>query len=382
MRVLHVFRTYYPDSDGGIQRAVDHLCAATSTLGVSNHVFALSPRPAPKPQRRGRAIVHQCRRHLELASCSISLGWPSLFQRLARRADIIHYHFPWPFADILHLGLGRHRPALVTYHSDIVRQQRLALLYRPLMRRFLQGMNAIVATSPQYVRTSRVLQSVEPSRLRVIPLGLDEGRYPKVSGHKIAEWRARVGEGFFLFVGVLRYYKGLPVLLEALRDRPHRAVIVGSGPMEEVLKQQAQRLAVSDRITFTSQLPDEDKLALLYLCRALVFPSDQRSEAFGVSLIEAAMMARPMITAEIGTGTSFVNQDGETGFAVTPGDPAALASAMDRLASDPALARRFGNAARVRFEACLTNADYGAAYAGVYQDVIGGSLSQGGGGRR
>ena len=370
MRVLHVFRSYYPDSDGGVERAIDHLIGGTAGHGVSNHVFALSPSPAARPFRWGRGVVHQRRRHLELASCSISLNTVSFFRRLAAKADVLHYHFPWPFADALHLLTATSRPALVTYHSDIVRQRMLKHAYAPVMRRFLARMDAVVATSPQYESSSPVLQTLPEERRRVIPLGLDEYRYPEADPARVAYWRERLGTGFFLFVGVLRYYKGLHVLVEAMRSVAGKAVVVGAGPMEASLQQQCTDAGVGSRVVFLSHLPDADKAALLSLCRAMVFPSHRRSEAFGVSLIEAAMFGRPMITADIGTGTSFVNKHGETGLVVPPENASALADAMRRLTDAPEEAERMGRCARDRFEQVLRIERSADAYVDLYETLL------------
>ena len=370
-RVLHVTRSYYPDSDGGIERVIEHLALATTRLGVRNHVFALSPRPTARPFRRGPAVVHQQRRHIELASCSMSLTTLNAFRRRAARADVIHYHFPWPFADLMHLARASDRPALVTYHSDIVRQRLIEPLYRPLMRAFLARMGAVVATSEDYAASSPVLRAVDPERLQVVPIGLDATLYSAPASARVASWRESLGEGFFLFVGVLRYYKGLHLLLQALRTHPHRVVIVGAGPKAEALQRLAGELGVADQVTFTGYLPDEDKQALLQLCRALVFPSHLRSEAFGVSLVEAAMAGRPMITAELGTGTGFVNRDGETGIVVPPDDPEAIGRALDTLTSHPELAERLGAAARQRYRHHLTADSSARAYRALYDDVRG-----------
>lgn len=368
-RVLHVLRSYYPDSDGGIERTVEHLSAATRRHGVRNHVFALSPVPEKRPIRYSGTAVHQQQRHIELASCSMSLTTLGRFRALARRADIVHYHFPWPFADLLHLLRATDRPALLTYHSDIVRQRRIEPLYRPLMWAFLGRMQAIVATSHDYAASSPVLRQVPDNRLRVIPIGLDETLYRSPREATIQRWRERLGEGFFLFVGVMRYYKGLHILLQALRKYRHRVVIVGTGNKENELRQLAADYGVADRVTFTGYLPDDDKQALLYLARAMVFPSHLRSEAFGVSLIEAAMAGRPMVTTDLGTGTGFVNQHGETGMVVPPGDPEALGEALERLACDPDLAQRLGNGARRRYEQRLTADNTAALYCQLYARI-------------
>ena len=112
---------------------------------------------------------------------------------------------------------------------------------------------------------------------------------------------------------------------------------------------------------------DDDKVALLSLCYALTFPSHLRSEAFGISLLEGAMFGKPMISTEIGTGTSYVNLDGETGIVVAASDPGALRDAMGKLWADEALAARFGVAARARFLAMFTADKMADAYVGLYR---------------
>jgi rhamnosyl/mannosyltransferase len=86
-------------------------------------------------------------------------------------------------------------------------------------------------------------------------------------------------------------------------------------------------------------------------------------------LVEAAMFSKPMISCEIGTGTSYVNADGETGIVVSPESPAELARAMNHLIEDKALAQRYGQAARLRYERMFSGEALGKAYAALYQDV-------------
>ncbi|MGN6805709.1 MAG: glycosyltransferase [Trinickia sp.] len=179
-------------------------------------------------------------------------------------------------------------------------------------------------------------------------------------------WRERAGEKFFLFVGNLRYSKGLHILLDALAGTQFRAVIVGAGPVERVLKQQAARLKL-DNVDFVGPVGDDDKIALLTLCHALTFPSHLRSEAFGISLLEGAMFGKALISAEIGTGTSYVNVDGETGIVVPPSDPQALRGAMAKLWGDDALTKRLGAGARERFEMHFTAARMAESYVELYR---------------
>ncbi|MBP0633989.1 MULTISPECIES: glycosyltransferase family 4 protein [unclassified Cupriavidus] len=369
MRVLHVFKTYYPDSFGGVEQVIRQIILSARPLGVEGRVFTLSKSTRQvRRVRDGEIEVIQAPTNLDVASTPFSLSALKPFKDASKWADVIHYHFPWPFGDMLHL-LGRpRRPSLLTYHSDIVRQRTLLHFYRPLMRRFIGSMDAVVATSPNYVETSETLQEFR-DKVSVVPIGLNEASYPTVKSERVAYWKDRVGNRFFLFVGVIRYYKGLHILLNAIQGAPFHVVIVGAGPIELQLRKQAESLGL-DNVHFLGALPDEDKMALLSLCHAVVFPSHLRSEAYGVTLLEGAMNSKPLISSEIGTGSSFINIDGETGLVVPPGDPAAFRKAMERLYEDDALAAIMGAQARQRFESEFTAEKMAASYVELYRRIV------------
>jgi glycosyltransferase involved in cell wall biosynthesis len=117
-------------------------------------------------------------------------------------------------------------------------------------------------------------------------------------------------------------------------------------------------------------ISEEDKVCLLDLSRAFVFSSDLRSEAFGMSLVEAAMFGKPLVSCEIGTGTSYINLEGVTGWTVPPEDPDALRAAMLKLLQRPDQASAMGAAARDRFEQLFTARQMAAAYQGVYRELL------------
>jgi len=370
LKVLHVYKTFLPDSIGGLEQSISHLVQTTQALGVSNRILSLSRDPVPRIGHWHGAEHHRFRRTIDLASNAMSVELMMRFGPHVDWADIIQFHFPWPFGDMLHYAWRVKKPTVVTYHSDIVRQRNWMRLYQPLMNRFLGSVSRIVATSPNYLKTSDVLRNFL-DKTTVIPLGLDERDYPVIRPSVKDRWRAALGEGFFLFIGVIRYYKGLHILLDAVEGTNLPVVIIGAGPIEQELRVKATRMGL-DRVRFLGALPEEDKVALLQLSGAVVFPSHLRSEAFGLTLVEGAMHSRPLISSEIGTGTSFVNVDGETGFVVSPGDPAALRKAMLRLHGDPALRHRLGENARKRFLDFFRAIDMGHKYADLYCEISGG----------
>lgn len=367
MRVLHAYRTYFPETNGGLQEAIRQICLGTHRFGVENTVYTLAKRPTPWRVRVDDATVVRARSIVEIASCDVTgLHGISLFRRVARGADIIHLHFPWPFGDLLHFLSGVKVPTVVTYHSDIVRQQGLMLFYRPLMQRFLASMSRIVATSPNYATSSPVLQRAQ-NKVEVIPLGLEPVLVEATVANRVTYWESLIGRGFFLFVGVLRYYKGLHLLIEAVRHIRLPVVIVGSGPEERTLKAQAAGLG---HVHFLGHVSETDKFALMQLAKCIVFPSHMRSEAFGMTLLEGAMFSKPLITADIETGTSYVNIHETTGLVVPPGDVGALRTAMLRLAQNTVLCASLGEGARQRFLTHFTAEQSGRAYVGLYRRLL------------
>lgn len=369
MRILHVYRTYFPDSQGGLEEVIRQICLNSQAHGVESRVFCLSPDAQPRVIRRPEGRVYRAIRDFEVASCSMSRHALPMFKRLVDWADVVHYHFPWPFADFLHFAGQVNKPTVLTYHSDIVRQQTLGKLYNPLMTQFLSAVDRIVCTSPNYFATSDVLSKF-PNKVEIVPIGLNEDSYPIPAAAEKAEVEAKFGNNFFLFVGVLRYYKGLHILLDAMANAPYNVVIVGSGPTEKELRAQAEKQGL-DNVIFAGYVDDATKVSLFEHCRGVVFPSYLRSEAFGVTLLEGAMYGRPLISTEVGSGTSHVNVDGKTGYVVAPGSPSQLREAMDKLVANPDMAALFGRQARQRYRSLFTGELMGARYVSVYQKLLG-----------
>lgn len=372
MDVLSVYRTYFPDPPGGLQEAIRQICMTTSHLGVQNTIFTLSPKNQPRVIEMPEATVVRERSWLAPASCDI--GGASAFSSylgLIKQADIVHYFHPWPFADVLNTFKKADKPVLLTYISDVVRQRFLGTLYSPLMWHTLRQMDVIVANCPAYVETSPVLS--HPSirdKVRIIPLGIDENSYPKtVDDSVFSRISVTATEPYFLFLGVLRYYKGVHTLISAAKLLNAKVVIAGSGPESEKLKRHAESLGLKN-VFFAGQVTDKEKVSLIKNCLALVLPSHLRSEAYGMVLVEASMMNKPMISCEIGTGTSFVNQHEETGLVLKPENIDEMNDAMRTILNNSALAKTFGENARSRYELLFSGLALGKAYASIYEELI------------
>lgn len=371
INVLHVYRTSYPHTQGGIEEVIRQLCAETSKQGVTNRIICLSNQCKQLEMTEIEGAVVYCYPQIfEVASCGFSIQAFTAFKQQAQWADIIHYQAPWPFADMMHVFNRIKTPAIVTYQSDIIRQKRLMQIYKPLMNYYFKSVKKIVATSDNYLKSSAILREYK-SKTVVIANGID-GLQPNNSQQQQEiqqQLKQRVGESFLLFVGVLRYYKGLSYLLDALKGTDYPVVIAGFGPEQDRLQAQVKRLNLTN-VTFLGYISDQEKKALYQLSKAIVFPSCERSEAYGITLVEASMHKRAMISTQLNTGTSYINLDGETGLVVEPKNSQQLRTAMDKLYQDDTLTDTMGAAAYKRYLSLFTSKAMGNAYISLYQQVL------------
>jgi glycosyltransferase involved in cell wall biosynthesis len=367
MKITHVFKDYYPPTTGGIEQHINLLCRG---LARHHQVSVLVPsrsRQTVAEQLDGVAVVRAAE-FLRVASVPVCPTLPGHLRRL--RPDLVHLHFPNPLGDVAYLLAARHAPLVVTYHADIVRQRALLPLYRPLLQAVLSRASRIIVGSAEYLESSDVLRR-HRARCVVVPYGIDVDALALTADDhaRVRDVRARHGGRLVLFVGVLRYYKGIEVLLRAMAKVAGHLVVVGRGTKRDALGRAAERAGVADRVTFAGELASPALRVLLHACDVFVLPSLDRSESFGIAQLEAMACGKPVVSSDLPTGVRFVNQHGVTGLLCPPGDAAALADALNRLLGDPALLARFGEAARRRVTEQFTVERMVARTLDVYESV-------------
>jgi rhamnosyl/mannosyltransferase len=262
-------------------------------------------------------------------------------------ADLVHVHLPNPAAVLAYLASNHPGRVLFTYHSDTVRQRALGALFEPLLHKALRRSSAIIATSPDYVRTSPIL-AAHADRCHVIPYGIEVERFERRDAVAVNSLRQKYGERLVVSVGRLVYYKGFEHLIRAMIHVSGRLVIVGDGPLRRDLESLALQIGVASKVVFTGEIQNENVVPYYHAADVFVLPSVARSEAFGIVQIEAMAAGRPVINTALDSGVPFVSLHEKTGITVPPADPAALATAISRLLDDPELCARFGQAARQR----------------------------------
>lgn len=307
-------------------------------------------------------------------SMPVSLQFPFLARRFD--PDIIHFHHPFPLGEVSFL-LGNSRAKWVaTWHSDIIRQKCARRFYRPFLSRFLERVDCLLPTSDQLVSISSFLGPYR-EKCRVVPLGIDVGLFEQ--GHESSSDRVRqlrsLARPVILAVGRFVHYKGFEYLVRAMTEVEASLALVGEGPLLGEYKRIIDQLNLSDKVRFFVDVPDEELGLFYHQADVFVLPSVSLNESFGLVQLEAMSCKKPVITTSLPTGVASVNLDGKTGLVVPPRDSSALAGAINRLLSDPGMARTYGEQGRQRVEAHFTKERMVASVELVYREVLSGPLS-------
>lgn len=364
MKILQTNKLYYPVT-GGIERVVQQLAEGLSDRASTTVLVCRKKGKTMREVVNGVPVL-RCKTLINVSSLPISLSYLHCFRKEAKKNDIVHIHMPFPLGDLACLLSGYKGKVVLWWHSDVVRQERMMVLYRPLMNWLLRRADAIVVATEGHINGSKYLKPYA-GKCKIIPYGVDawikrqaDTFLEQKTEEKLEQTKKPVR---FLFVGRLVYYKGVRNLLEAcyrlMSQEPQlkeRMVldIVGSGPMEEELYKYVADKGLRDQVFFHTHVSDEQLMEFYKNCDVFVLPSQQRSEAFGLVQIEAMAFGKPVINTNLPSGVPYVSQHGVTGLTVELSDPEGLALALKKLTIDDECRIRMGQAARKRVESEYT----------------------------
>lgn len=350
LRILHIAK-YYEPFKGGIEKVIFEL--ASGSVKAGHEVVVLSSNIEPHYREdiiEGVKVIRLPRLGVLFSQpLTLSLFWQ--MKKWLQWADVAQVHTPNPLAEAAFLLQDCQKPLIVTYHCDVVRQKVFHKMYQPIMDKLLSRADQITVSTPNHLKFSPALQSYQ-NKSTVIPFGVRAKHAKKTMAinehlHRIKQ---EVGD-YFLFIGRLVPYKGVDVLLRALKQTNEKVVIIGQGPRFEAWYSLARDLGVLDQIKMLGQVSNDDEFAAyLHGCKSLVLPSIDESEAFGIVLIEAMSCAKPVITTNLKSGVPWVNDKNVTGLEVEPRDVSGLSQALNTLGTDRLLRQQMGEAAAQRFE--------------------------------
>jgi len=387
LRVCHLGK-YYPPASGGIETHVQTLAQAQAMLGADVRVICVNHADANGSdstwRRFGRTLtvadhdglvqVLRVGRWATLARLDVCPQLASVLRRLMDDPPhILHLHTPNPTMLLALAWFCPAVPLVVTHHSDIVKQRFLHYPFSVFERLAYRRAARLLATSPAYAGGSHVLTAF-CSKVRPLPLGLNLDPYlhPSAAARAFAANLRQKFEGpIWLSVARLTYYKAIHIALEALVHTPGTLLVVGIGPLAQKLRDRAAQLGVSDRVVWMGYVSPDELVGTYLAASALWFPSNARSEGFGLVQVEAMAAGCPVINADVPqSGVTWVCPHEVTGLTVPLNQPAALAAAAQRLLKEPRLRTRLTAAARRRAEQEFSREVMARRSLEIYRDVL------------
>lgn len=352
IKILQINKLYYPDI-GGIERTVQHLAEGLKEK-VEMSVLVCRPKGRGVMEEINEVPVQRCGSFGTLFSMPISLSFLWQLRRKSKGQDILQFHAPFPLGDLACLLSGYRGKVVLYWHSDVVKQKKLMILYRPIMEKFLKRTDAIIVGADGVINGSSYLK---PYRNKCVTIPFAVNEKIEQMGKRYMEQALPNMEKHakFLFVGRLVYYKGVDVLIEAFASVENAELtIIGCGDMEKDIKAYICEHGMSDRVHLLGKVGEDRLYREFSECDVFVLPSIAKSEAFGLVQLEAMAFGKPVINTNLPSGVPEVSLNGITGLTVGPGNKRELGDAMRWFVEHPTERCEMGNAARERLDSNYT----------------------------
>jgi len=380
MRIAHVTATF-PPYRGGTGNVCFYNARELVRRGHEVHVFTAAGPNAPREEVLKGIQVHRLRPWVQVGNAPVL---PQLVWHL-RGLDVIHLHYPFFGGEVTPLAARLEgTPLVITYHQDVHLQGVMGALAegmtKTLGRWTLRSARRLLFTSSDYgaVSSVRPLLRGREAIIDALPNGVDVHRF--TPGEASPALRQQYGlkpeERVVLLVAALdsaHYFKGVPVLLEALARLPEqvKGVFVGDGDLRAAYVERAHALGLANRVFFPGRVSEDSLVDHYRLADVTVLPSTTMGEAFGLVLLESLACGTPVIASNL-PGVRTVVAEGVDGWLVAPGDVDALIHALQRMFDMPVPQRRaMGEAGRRKVEEKYAWERIGEQLECIYFDIIG-----------
>lgn len=370
LKILHSYKVYRPDVDGGIPFAIATL-SKPSRAGVENEILVARLHGLARNYALDGVPVRAVSSFGTVFSTPAAPTYPFALIDRARFNDIVVHHAPFPIVDLAVPYLAKDKPLIVYWHAEIIGRAFLTKLLSGAIRRTLERADHIVVADQSTIEGSPFLPPFA-DKCTIAPYGIDVCSWAECTDAETSD-AARLRKlhpRLILATGRLVPYKGYDVLLRALRDVDGHVVIIGEGPLDDELRRIAAEAGVADRVTFAGRVSHSQIKSYLHAARVFAFPSVTRAEAFGIVQLEAMAAGLPIVNTSLTTAVPTIARHEQEGLTVVPHDAQGLAAALTRILNDAPLARRLGDAGRARVDAEYSQERFVARMEDVYRDVV------------
>lgn len=370
MRVLHIGK-YYPPYFGGIEKVNFDLVESLNAFGIPTDVLCFNHTSGTQIDN-DRYKVIRCSRLLKAFSTPISWAIFKQLKLIHKEYDIIHIHLPNPVAAIALQTIAFKGKIVLHWHSDIVNQKKLKYLYAPFQNAILKRADKIIVTSTNYLNASIDLKPYR-SKCQVIPIGIDHAEFlsNELTAAELSERYA--GRKVVFSLGRLIYYKGFEYLIEAACSLPDDYIILigGVGKLLPQLEKQIKDLNVDNKVKLLGKIPVDELAAYYQLANIFCLPSNERSEAYGVVLVEAMSFGCPIIACDIpGSGVTWVVNHGRNGIIVPVNDAMKLAFAIQEIMETEDMAGNFREQSLLRYRTIFSKEQMISSLIHLYKELV------------
>lgn len=360
---IAIITPVFPPYAGGMGNVAFHHARLLQARGFSVTVFT--------PSYKEKKDIETVFQGVEVAYMRpmVSYGNAAYLPKLKKKFedyDIICMHYPF-FGSVEAIS-SITKPLVIFYHMDVVGKGIFQLVFSMHKKIFLPKIistaRKIMVSSFDYIKNSdiKVYYKAAPDKFSEIPNGVDTkifypkkdlGLMEKLQNHPpypplIKGGKEEPENKIILFVGGLdkaHYFKGVDCLLNACAQLKinYKLIIVGKGDLADDYKLQAKKLKIKDKVIFCADVTNHDLPKYYNAADVVVLPSIDKSEAFGMVLVEGMACGKPVIATNL-AGVRSVVENGINGILVEPKNEQELARALEKILSDDESAKKMGEA--------------------------------------
>lgn len=344
-KVTHITRYAYPHI-GGIEAVISQINESLPDELFEKEVLCCSN--SEKTSVENDVKYNRCKYLFEFAANTIS---PEFIWKLSRvDTDIIHYHMPFIFAVIAHfIARPKYKKMYITYHGAIVGYDEVMKPFWGIYKYFYKIADKIHVLSPTIINSDPIL-SENKEKCEILTYGVDlKLDYNQEEVNKIKE--KYKNKKIILAIGRFVKAKGFSYLIQAMQNVEEAfLLIIGDGPLKKDFESYINENNLKDKVILLGSISDK-KTKNNYIQASDIFVSSSQQESFGIVLLEAMRLGKPIINTNLGTGVNYVSIHNETGITVEPNNIEQLTDAINKLVQNDDRRLRLGKNAKNRVKA-------------------------------
>ncbi|MFC7347705.1 glycosyltransferase [Chryseobacterium zhengzhouense] len=370
MKILQFGKAYPPANLGGVEVVIQLLTEGLNDDNIVCDALGVNDKAEYVEEEYKTGTIYRSKLMIKKFSTLFSFQVIKILRKIQNDYDILHIHSPDPMAAIALLLTRPKVPIVLHWHSDILRQKFFLFFYKPLLLWLMKKSSVIIATSPNYIKGSKILEQFK-NKCQVVPIGIN------VKQSNVEPENNRFlslnNKNIIFSLGRLAYYKGFEYLIKAATFLPKDSIIViaGEGEEREKLERIIKDNKLEHRVLLPGKITDLEKDFLFKKSKIFALSSIFKTEAYAIVQVEALSYGLPIVSTKIpGSGVDWVNQDNITGITVPIKNSVELGEAINKIINDENLYTKFSKNALSRYHSELTRDIMIKKVLSIYNDVI------------